>query len=168
MLVGEYFARYYRGRYYGKAQNQARRLRAAYDEVLARYDLLLMPTMPMKAPPLPPSDAPLSLYLQRSFEFLVNTPSFDVTHHPAMTLPCGLSDGLPIGMMLVANISTKALFTAPRTRSSRPARRYEGSTILFRFASSNFFSGPSALIVRSIGRLCASLIDGVQTQPEGR
>jgi amidase len=40
--------------------------------------------------------------LQRSFEFLVNTPSFDVTHHPAMTLPCGLSDGLPIGMMLVA------------------------------------------------------------------
>ena len=61
-----------------------------------------MPTMPMKAPPLPPNDAPLSLYLQRSFEFLVNTPSFDVTHHPAMTLPCGLSDGLPIGMMLVA------------------------------------------------------------------
>ena len=102
MLVGEYFARYYRGRYYGKAQNQVRRLRAAYDEVLARYDLLLMPTMPMKAPPLPPDDAPLSLYLQRSFEFLVNTPSFDVTHHPAMTLPCGLSDGLPIGMMLVA------------------------------------------------------------------
>jgi amidase len=102
MLVGEYFARHYRGRYYGKAQNQVRRLRAAYDEVLARYDLLLMPTMPMKAPPLPPSDAPLSLYLQRSFEFLVNTPSFDVTYHPAMTLPCGWSDGLPIGMMLIA------------------------------------------------------------------
>ena len=29
MLVGEYFARHYRGRYYGKAQNQVRRLRAA-------------------------------------------------------------------------------------------------------------------------------------------
>jgi amidase len=113
MLVGEYFSREYRGRYYGKAQNQARRLRAAYDQVLSRYDLLLMPTMPLKAPPLPPSDAPLSLYLQRSFEFLVNTPSFDVTHHPAMTLPCGLSDGLPVGLMLVAaHFNESAIYRA--------------------------------------------------------
>ena len=113
MLVGEYFSRAYRGRYYGKAQNQARRLRAAYDQVLSRYDLLLMPTMPLKAPPLPPSDAPLSLYLQRSFEFLVNTPSFDVTHHPAMTLPCGCSDGLPVGMMLVAaHFNESAIYRA--------------------------------------------------------
>jgi amidase len=113
MLVGEYFAREYRGRYYGKAQNQARRLRAAYDDVLSRYDLLLMPTMPLKAPPLPPSDAPVSLYLQRSFEFLVNTPSFDVTHHPAMTLPCGTSDGLPVGLMLVAaHFNESAIYRA--------------------------------------------------------
>jgi cytochrome P450 len=65
-------AHHYRGRYYGKAQNQVRRLRAAYDEVLARYDLLLMPTMPMKAPPLPPNDAPLSLYLQRQSVLFFN------------------------------------------------------------------------------------------------
>jgi amidase len=35
-------------------------------------------------------------------EMLPNTAPFDVTGHPAMSVPCGMSDGLPGGMMLVA------------------------------------------------------------------
>ena len=30
-----------------------------------------------------------------------NTAPFDVTGHPAMSIPCGLGDGLPIGAMLI-------------------------------------------------------------------
>jgi amidase len=30
-----------------------------------------------------------------------NTCPFDVSGHPALTIPCGKVDGLPIGMMLV-------------------------------------------------------------------
>ena len=30
-----------------------------------------------------------------------NTAPFDVTSHPATTLPCGMSDGLPVGLMLI-------------------------------------------------------------------
>ena len=30
-----------------------------------------------------------------------NTCPFDITHHPAMTVPCGMVDGLPIGLMIV-------------------------------------------------------------------
>jgi amidase len=30
-----------------------------------------------------------------------NTCPFDITHHPAMTLPCGLIEGLSVGLMLV-------------------------------------------------------------------
>ncbi|MCQ4159298.1 amidase [Roseomonas sp. GC11] len=101
MFVGEYFTRQYRGRYYGKAQNIARRLSAAYDAALSRFDLLLMPTLPMVATPLPPADAPLSLYVQRAFEMIANTAPTDVTGHPAMSLPCGLVDGLPVGAMLI-------------------------------------------------------------------
>jgi amidase len=101
MFAGEYFIRHYRGHFYAKAQNLARVLRQAYDDVLARYDLLLMPTLPMKATPLPPANAPLALWCQRGFEMLPNTCPFDVTGHPAMSVPCGMSDGLPIGMMLV-------------------------------------------------------------------
>jgi len=101
MLIGEYFVRHYRGHFYAKAQNLSRLLRQAYDDVLNRYDLLLMPTLPMKATPIPDQNAPLALYCQRGFEMLPNTCPFDVTGHPAMTIPCGLSQGLPIGLMLV-------------------------------------------------------------------
>ncbi len=101
MFVGEYFTKTYRGRYYAKAQNIARKLRAAYDGALSKYDLLLMPTLPIVATPLPPTDAGLGLYVQRAFEMINNTAPFDVTGHPAMSVPCGLSDGLPVGAMLI-------------------------------------------------------------------
>lgn len=101
MFVGEYFIKHYRGHYYAKAQNLARKLKAAYDSVLGKYDLLLMPTLPMKATPIPTPDSPLTLYIQRAFEMVGNTAPFDVTGHPAMTLPCGMSDGLPVGLMLI-------------------------------------------------------------------
>jgi amidase len=101
MFIGEYFLKHHRGHYYAKCQNLARKLRADYDAMFAAYDLLLMPTTPMKATPLPPPDASLALYCQRAFEILPNTAPFDVTGHPGMNVPCGMSDGLPVGMMLV-------------------------------------------------------------------
>ncbi len=101
MFIGEYFIRHYRGRYYAKAQNLARRLTAAYNTALGEYDLLLMPTTPMKATPLPEADAPLPLYLQRAFEMIPNTAPFDATGHPAISFPCGMNDGLPVGAMLI-------------------------------------------------------------------
>ena len=101
MLAGEYFIKHHRGHFYAKAQNLSRLLRKTYDDVLARYDLLMMPTLPLKATPLPPANASLALYCQRGFEMLPNTCPFDVTGHPAMSIPCGMSDGLPIGMMLI-------------------------------------------------------------------
>jgi amidase len=101
MLLGHYMVNHYRGRYYAKAQNLVRRLRAAYDAALRDHDLLLMPTLPMTATPLPEENAPIPEILARGFEMLPNTTPFDCTHHPAMSLPCGLADGLPVGLMLV-------------------------------------------------------------------
>jgi amidase len=102
MMTGYYFKTRYRGRYYAKAQNQSRRLRAAYDEVLSKFDLLLMPTVPMKAPLIPARNASRELYIQRAFEMIANTAPSNVTGHPAMSIPCGMSDGLPVGLMLIA------------------------------------------------------------------
>ncbi len=101
MFAGEYFMRNYRGHFYAKAQNLSRVLAKSYDDALARFDLLLMPTLPMKATPIPPANAPLALWCQRGFEMLANTCPFDVTGHPAMSVPCGLSNGLPVGMQLI-------------------------------------------------------------------
>ena len=113
MLAGEYFIRQYRGHFYAKSQNLARLLRKTYDQALSRHDVLLMPTTPMKATPLPPQDAPLSLYCQRAFEMLPNTAPFDVSGHPGMNVPCGLSAGLPVGMQLVgAHYGESTLYRA--------------------------------------------------------
>jgi len=101
MLLGHYFVKHHRGHFYAKAQNLSRKLRDAYDAALADFDVLVMPTLPLKATPLPPADAPREVSIQRAFEMISNTAPFDATGHPAMSLPCGQSDGLPIGLMLV-------------------------------------------------------------------
>jgi amidase len=100
MLAAQYFLTHYREFYYAKAQNLGRMLRAAYDTALGKCDLLLMPTLLVKPTPPPPADAPLALYLQRAFEMIGNTCPFDITGHPSMSIPCGMVDGLPIGLML--------------------------------------------------------------------
>ena len=101
VMLGQYMQDNYHGRYYAKAQNLARSLRAAYDEALQQADLLVMPTLPMKATPIPPPTASREEYVARALEMIPNTCPFDVTGHPALTVPCGTSNGLPVGMMLV-------------------------------------------------------------------
>ena len=101
MFLGEYFQESYRGRYYGKAQNLMHRVTGRYLDALREVDLLLMPTLPMKAQPIPPPDCSIALYVRRAFEMVGNTAPFNASGLPAMSIPCGLSEGLPIGMMLV-------------------------------------------------------------------
>lgn len=100
MFLGEFFQEQYRGRFYGKAQNLMRKANEKYAEVFRQYDLLLMPTVPMKPQQIPPADCSITLYVQRAFEMIGNTAPFN-GGLPAMNVPCGLSEGLPIGMMLV-------------------------------------------------------------------
>jgi amidase len=101
LLLAEFVRRERGYQFYAKATNMIRRLRAAYDHALESVDLLVLPTTPMKPQPLPPNDAPAAVRIDAASLPLANTSAFDASHHPAMSVPCGLIDGLPIGMMLV-------------------------------------------------------------------
>jgi len=100
-LFGTYIRKHYGSRYYGKAMNLTRLLTAAYDAALAEYDLLLMPTTAIKATKLPAPDASREEIIELAFNMIANTAPFDISHHPAMAIPCGMADGLPISMMLI-------------------------------------------------------------------
>jgi len=55
----------------------------------------------MKATPIPPADASIKVIVGRALDMVINTCPFDVTGHPAMSVPVGDSEGLPVGLMLV-------------------------------------------------------------------
>jgi amidase len=101
LLLGEYLREQYNGRYYAKGQNMARALRAAYDAALSDVDVLVMPATTIKAARIPPADISIVDYFARSSEMGQNVGQFDVTGHPAASVPCGMSEGRPVGMMLI-------------------------------------------------------------------
>jgi amidase len=101
LLTGKYTLGRYQGKHYGMAQNLAHELRAAYDEALARYDVLVMPTLPLQATAIPPADAPREEVIPRALEMIANTCVTDVTGHPACSVPAGLVNGLPTGLMII-------------------------------------------------------------------
>jgi amidase len=106
LLIGQYMREAYNGRYYAKARNLTARLRAAYDEALSKWDLLAMPSTPMKSIPVPrPGN---SEDMRAAFAVADNTCQFDLTGHPAISLPCAMSAGLPVGLMLVGRLGEDA------------------------------------------------------------
>jgi amidase len=100
-LCGRYANDRYGGRYYAMARNLALELTAAYDAALAAADVLVMPTLPVVATTIPGPNADRAEKLARSLEMIANTAPFDVSGHPAISVPAGLSGGLPVGLMIV-------------------------------------------------------------------
>ncbi|PJK22824.1 amidase [Mycolicibacterium goodii] len=101
LLAGRHTLDRHHGTHYAMARNLVPRLRAAYDEALTHVDVLVMPTTPILPSVIPSPDASLDEYLARALEMMANTATFDVTGHPACSVPAGTVDGLPVGMMIV-------------------------------------------------------------------
>jgi amidase len=142
MLTGRYALGAGDGRHYAMARNLALDLTAAYDDALRRADVLVMPTLPLVAKPIPPAGASREEYLAGSGGMIANTAPIDVTGHPAITVPAGMANvaggpggGLPAGLMIIGPhfgdaaclrvaqaFETAAGFPAPPPPGARRAR----------------------------------------------
>jgi aspartyl-tRNA(Asn)/glutamyl-tRNA(Gln) amidotransferase subunit A len=97
IMLGTYVlsAGYYDA-YYLKAQQVRTLLRQDYDRAFDTVDVVAMPTSP--TPPFrlgEKTDDPLQMYLADVF-----TVSANLAGLPAISVPCGFSEGLPIGLQL--------------------------------------------------------------------
>ena len=97
ILIGTYaLSSGYYDAYYGRAQRVRTKIADDFDAAFERADLIVTPTSPGVAFELGAKTAdPLAMYLNDYF-----TVPMPLAGIPAISIPCGLSDGLPVGFQL--------------------------------------------------------------------
>jgi len=84
--------------YYKKAQTVRTKLIKEFEAAFEKVDFLVGPTAPMTAFKIGENaDDPLQMYLTDIMTVAVN-----LTGSPAISIPCGESEGLPVGLQLMA------------------------------------------------------------------
>ncbi|MEE8421320.1 MAG: Asp-tRNA(Asn)/Glu-tRNA(Gln) amidotransferase subunit GatA [Dehalococcoidia bacterium] len=97
-MIGTYAlsAGYYDA-YYLKAQKVRTLIRREFEQAFVDHDLLVTPTTPSVAFKIGEKmDDPYAMYLNDLFTIPVN-----IAGVPALSVPCGVSEGLPVGLHLV-------------------------------------------------------------------
>lgn len=118
IMVGTYVlsAGYYDA-YYLKAQKLRQLISADFRAAFAEVDLVLGPTSPSVAFPFGARlDDPVQMYLSDIYTIAANLAGL-----PALSLPCGLVDGLPVGLQLIGDYFTEG-------RLLNAAHRYQQET----------------------------------------
>jgi len=98
IMIGAYAlsAGYYDA-YYGTAQKVRTVIKREHDELFQRFDVLVSPTSPTVAFPIGAKiDDPVAMYMND----VLTIPSC-MAGLPGLNIPCGLSEGLPVGLQLI-------------------------------------------------------------------
>jgi aspartyl-tRNA(Asn)/glutamyl-tRNA(Gln) amidotransferase subunit A len=90
--------------YYVKAQQVRTLIKAEFDRVLADVDALIAPTSPSVAFKIgAKTEDPLLMYLNDACTLPVN-----IAGLPGISVPCGLADGLPVGLQVIGRAFDEA------------------------------------------------------------
>ena len=85
--------------FYLKAQKVRTLINREFEAAFQKYDVLVTPTSPTVAFPIGAKlDDPLAMYLND-----VYTIPASVAGLPSVSVPCGLSEGLPVGLQIIGN-----------------------------------------------------------------
>ncbi|MNZ88580.1 Glutamyl-tRNA(Gln) amidotransferase subunit A [compost metagenome] len=83
--------------YYLKAQKVRTLIKQDFDQTFEKYDVIIGPTAPTTAFPLGSQvDDPLTMYLNDILTIPVSLAGV-----PALSVPCGFADGLPVGLQII-------------------------------------------------------------------
>jgi aspartyl-tRNA(Asn)/glutamyl-tRNA(Gln) amidotransferase subunit A len=98
IMLGTYaLSRGYYDAYYRKAQKVRTVIAREFAAVFERVDALVAPTSPIVAFPMGARSDPLAMYLCDVLTIPVNLAGL-----PGVSVPCGFSDGLPVGLQVIA------------------------------------------------------------------
>lgn len=96
---------------YGRAMNLGRKIRDSFEEAFKEFDVLIMPTTPVVAPKHGDPNGTPRQCLEPSIGLTINTAVFNITGHPAISIPVGFapteadpSVHLPVGMQIVGGL----------------------------------------------------------------
>ncbi|NOQ48174.1 MAG: Asp-tRNA(Asn)/Glu-tRNA(Gln) amidotransferase subunit GatA [Methanococcoides sp.] len=100
ILLGTYaLSAGYQDKYYLKALQVRTLVKQDFERAFANFDVLMAPTMPLPAFKIGEKvEDPLSQYLTD-----VNTVPMNLAGVPCISVPCGSSDGLPVGLQIIGN-----------------------------------------------------------------
>jgi aspartyl-tRNA(Asn)/glutamyl-tRNA(Gln) amidotransferase subunit A len=110
IMLGTYALRSgYYDAYYLKAQKVRTLIRCDFDAAFGECDLIVTPTAPSVAFKLGEKTSdPLAMYLNDVFTIPCNLAGL-----PGMSIPCGFSDGLPVGLQLLGRaLDEETIFAA--------------------------------------------------------
>jgi len=118
IMVGTYaLSSGYYDAYYLKAQKVRTLVRQDFDNVFAKYDIIIGPTTPTTAFRIGAQvDNPLTMYLNDICTVPVNLAGL-----PAISIPCGFVNGLPVGLQIIGKAFDESTVL-------RAAYAYEQST----------------------------------------
>lgn len=100
IMLGTYVlsAGYYDA-YYKKALKVRKLIKDDYERIFKEFDAIISPTYPSKAFKIgEKSEDIMAMYLSDAYTVPVS-----VAGLPAMSIPCGISEGLPVGLQIIGN-----------------------------------------------------------------